>query len=146
VLKVERGEKMVRVHEKVKELVRHRWVVFVCAMWDMSFAGTSYMFGSISPVIKSSMGFNQKQVAFLSVAKDLGDNVGLLAGKFSQLYPISSLILVGVFQNVLGYGLVWLVVTHRLPALPLWLVGSLPYSHANILQTSGWKYNTECKF
>lgn len=136
-LKVERGEKMVRVHEKVKELVRHRWVVFVCAMWDMSFAGTSYMFGSISPVIKSSMGFNQKQVAFLSVAKDLGDNVGLLAGKFSQLYPISSLILVGVFQNVLGYGLVWLVVTHRLPALPLWLVGSLPYSHANILQTSG---------
>ncbi|XP_027942639.1 protein NUCLEAR FUSION DEFECTIVE 4-like isoform X1 [Vigna unguiculata] len=113
---------MVRVHEKVKELVRHRWVVFVCAMWDMSFAGTSYMFGSISPVIKSSMGFNQKQVAFLSVAKDLGDNVGLLAGKFSQLYPISSLILVGVFQNVLGYGLVWLVVTHRLPALPLWLL------------------------
>jgi len=124
-------KKMVWVHEKVKGFVRHRWVVFVCAMWDMSFAGTSYMFGSISPVIKSSMGFNQKQVAFMSVAKDLGDNVGLLAGRFSQLYPISALILVGVLHNVLGYGLVWLVVTHRLPALPLWLVCSLPNSQTN---------------
>ncbi|KHN23980.1 protein NUCLEAR FUSION DEFECTIVE 4-like [Glycine soja] len=106
----------------VKGFVGHRWVVFVCAMWDMSFAGTSYMFGSISPVIKSSMGFNQKQVAFLSVAKDLGDNVGLLAGKISQASPVWGLILVGVVQNVVGYGLVWLVVTHQFPALPLWLL------------------------
>ncbi|RDX96938.1 Protein NUCLEAR FUSION DEFECTIVE 4, partial [Mucuna pruriens] len=113
---------MVSVHEKLKGFVGHRWVVFVCAMWDMSFAGTSYMFGSISPVIKTSMGYNQKQVAFLSVAKDLGDNVGLLAGKISQVSPIWALILVGVFQNVLGYGLVWLIVTHQFPALPLWLL------------------------
>ncbi|CAJ1947007.1 unnamed protein product [Sphenostylis stenocarpa] len=75
-------------------------------MWDMAFTGTSYMFRSISPVIKSSMSFNQKQVALLSVAKDLGDNVGLLAGKISLFSPIWALFLVGIFQNVLGYGLV----------------------------------------
>ncbi|KAJ1386199.1 Nodulin-like [Sesbania bispinosa] len=111
---------MASVEGKLKTFVRHRWVVFVCAMWDMSFAGTAYMFGSISPVIKSSMGFNQKQVAFLSVAKDLGDNVGLLAGKISEDWPPWRVILVGIFQNVVGYGLVWLVVTHRFPSLPLW--------------------------
>ncbi|KAK6924677.1 LOW QUALITY PROTEIN: Nodulin-like [Dillenia turbinata] len=32
------------------------------------------MFGSISPVIKSTMGYNQRKVAILGVAKDLGDN------------------------------------------------------------------------
>ncbi|TKY73653.1 NUCLEAR FUSION DEFECTIVE 4 [Spatholobus suberectus] len=129
---------MVSVHEKLKAFVGHRWVVFVCAMWDMSFAGTSYMFGSISPVIKSSMGFNQKQVAFLSVAKDLGDNVGLLAGKISQVSPIWGLILVGVFQNVVGYGLVWLVVTHQFPALPLWLLCILIF----VGQNGSTYYNT----
>jgi hypothetical protein len=113
---------MVSLQEKLKKFVGHRWVVFVCAMWDMSFAGTAYMFGSISPVIKSSMGYNQKQVAFLSVAKDLGDNVGLLAGFISKAWPVWAVILVGVLQNVVGYGLVWLVVTHRLPSLPLWTV------------------------
>jgi len=113
---------MVSLQEKLKKFVGHRWVVFVCAMWDMSFAGTAYMFGSISPVIKSSMGYNQKQVAFLSVAKDLGDNVGLLAGFISKAWPVWAVILVGVLQNVVGYGLVWLVVTHKLPSLPLWTV------------------------
>lgn len=71
-------------------------------------------------MIKSSMGFNQKQVAFLSVAKDLGDNVGLLAGLISEQWPPWRVILVGVVQNVVGYGIVWLVVTHRFPSLPLW--------------------------
>ena len=116
---------MVSVHEKFKAFVGHRWLVFVCAMWDMSFAGTSYMFGSISPVIKSSMGYNQQQVAFLSVAKDLGDNVGLLAGKISEVSPTWRVILVGVLQNVVGYGLVWLIVTRRFPSLPLWMVSSI---------------------
>lgn len=115
---------MVSLQEKLKTFVNHRWLVFVCAMWDMSFAGTSYMFGSISPVIKSSMGFNQKQVAFLSVAKDLGDNVGLLAGLISEQWPPWRVILVGVVQNVVGYGIVWLVVTHRFPSLPLWAVSN----------------------
>ncbi|KAJ1408218.1 Nodulin-like [Sesbania bispinosa] len=108
------------VREKLKGFVGHRWVVFVCAMWDLSFAGTAYMFGSISPVIKSSMGFNQQQVVFLSVAKDLGDCVGLLSGKLSEVWPTWRVMLVGVIQNLVGYCLVWLVVTHSLPSLPLW--------------------------
>ncbi|OIW03370.1 hypothetical protein TanjilG_29355 [Lupinus angustifolius] len=89
-------------------------------MWELSFAGTAYMFGSISPVIKASMGYNQKQVSLLILAKDLGDNVGLLAGKISEVSPTWVVMLVGIIQNVVGYGFVWLIVTHRFPALPLW--------------------------
>ncbi|XP_027365327.1 protein NUCLEAR FUSION DEFECTIVE 4-like isoform X2 [Abrus precatorius] len=129
---------MVSVHERLKKFVGHRWMVFVCAMWDMSFAGTSYMFGSISPVIKSNMGFNQKEVALLSVAKDLGDNVGLLAGKISETCPTWGVILVGVFQNVVGYGLVWLIVTHRFPSLPLWVLCILIF----VGQNGSTYYNT----
>ncbi|MED6172688.1 hypothetical protein PIB30_052318 [Stylosanthes scabra] len=124
--------------KKLKEFTGHKWVVFVCAIWDMSFAGTAYMFGSISPVIKTNMGYNQQQVAFLSVAKDLGDNVGLLAGKISEVSPTWRVILVGIFQNVFGYGLVWLVVTHRLPSLPLWMLCILIF----VGQNGSTYYNT----
>ena len=80
------------------------------------------MFGSISPVIKSSLNYNQKQVARLGVAKDLGDSVGFLAGSMSEFLPLWALLLVGAIQNLVGYGWVWLVVTGKAPILPLWVV------------------------
>ncbi|OMO84128.1 Nodulin-like protein, partial [Corchorus capsularis] len=49
-------------------------------MWVQSCAGVGYLFGSISPVIKSVMGYNQRQIAILGVAKDLGDSIGFVAG------------------------------------------------------------------
>lgn len=120
---------MISLHEKAKEFVSHRWLVFVCAIWLQSFAGISYIFGSISPVIKTSMGYNQKQLALIGVAKDLGDNIGFLAGRISEVSPIWRVLLVGAFQNSVGYGLVWLVVTHRCPSLPLWAVSSIHQSN-----------------
>ncbi|KAI4336328.1 hypothetical protein L6164_014867 [Bauhinia variegata] len=66
------------------------------------------------------MGYNQKQIALLALAKDLGDNIGLVAGKISKVSPTWGVYLVGAVQNLVGYGLVWLVVTHRVPSLPLW--------------------------
>ncbi|GKE43250.1 protein nuclear fusion defective 4, partial [Tanacetum coccineum] len=51
-----------------------------------------YLFGSISPVIKSSLNYNQKQVARLGVAKDLGDSVGFLAGSMSEILPLWALL------------------------------------------------------
>ncbi|KAH9626330.1 hypothetical protein KSS87_000562 [Heliosperma pusillum] len=108
--------------EKVKALLNNRWLVFVVSMWIQSVAGIGYMFGSISPIIKSSMGYNQKQVAMLGVAKDLGDSLGFIAGALSEFLPFWGILLVGVVQNFVGYGLVWLIVTGRLPALPFWVL------------------------
>ncbi|KAF8118083.1 hypothetical protein N665_0006s0083 [Sinapis alba] len=106
--------------EKFASFINNRWLVFVAAMWIQSCAGNGYLFGSISPVIKSSLNYNQKELARLGVAKDLGDSVGFIAGSLSESFPLWVALLVGAVQNLVGYGWVWLVVTRRAPVLPLW--------------------------
>lgn len=96
--------------------------MFVAAMWIQSCAGIGYLFGSISPVIKSSLNYNQRQIAVLGVAKDLGDSVGFFAGTLCEILPLWAALLVGALKNFVGYGWVWLVVTGRVPTLPLWAV------------------------
>jgi len=93
-------------------------------MWLQSMAGIGYLFGSISPVIKAALGYNQRQVAALGVAKDLGDCVGFLAGSLSAVLPSWAMLLIGSAQNFLGYGWLWLIITRQAPALPLWMVSS----------------------
>ncbi|CAN5969682.1 unnamed protein product [Sphagnum jensenii] len=100
----------------------NRWFVLVAAMWLQACAGIGYMFGAISPVLKTSLGYNQKQINRLGVAKDIGDSVGLLAGFLCDVLPTWALILLGALQNFLGYGWLWLTVTHRVPPLHFALI------------------------
>lgn len=116
---------MGRFGEKCASFFHNRWLVFVAAMWVQSCGGIGYVFGSISPVIKSSLNYNQRQVASLGVAKDLGDSVGFLPGILSDILPLWGVLLIGAIQNFIGYGWVWLVVTGRAPVLPLWAVSNL---------------------
>ncbi|KAL8266438.1 hypothetical protein R6Q59_003782 [Mikania micrantha] len=122
---------MGRVKDLIITFFNNRWLVFVAAMWVQSCAGIGYVFGSISPVIKSSLNYNQKQVARLGVAKDLGDSVGFLAGSMSEFLPLWALLLVGALQNLVGYGWVWLVVTGKSPILPLWVMCLLIFIGTN---------------
>jgi hypothetical protein len=101
---------------------RNRWLVFVAAMWLQSMSGVGYLFGTISPVVKAAMGYNQRQVAMLGIAKNLGDCVGFLAGALSTALPAWGLLLIAAAHCFLGYGWLWLVVTKQAPALPLWMV------------------------
>ncbi|XVF13898.1 hypothetical protein REPUB_Repub09cG0009300 [Reevesia pubescens] len=111
---------MGRLKENFQGFVNNRWLVFVAAMWIQSCAGVGYIFGSISPVIKSSLNYNQRQLSKLGVAKDLGDSVGFLAGSLSEILPLWGALLVGALLNLVGYGWVWLIVTGRARVLPLW--------------------------
>ena len=113
---------MAGIHEKVRGFFSNRWLVFVAAMWLQSVAGIGYLFGSISPVIKSSLNYNQRELSRLGVAKDLGDSVGFFAGSLCEYLPLSAALFVGALKNLVGYGWIWLIVTGRLPALPLWAV------------------------
>ncbi|VAI74441.1 unnamed protein product [Triticum turgidum subsp. durum] len=81
-------------------------------MWMQSVAGVGYLFGSLSPAIKSSLGYNQRQVA--------SHSVGFLAGTLCAVLPLWAALLIGAAQNLVGYGWVWLAVTHRVPVPPLW--------------------------
>ncbi|KAJ0667747.1 putative MFS transporter superfamily [Helianthus annuus] len=122
---------MGRIKDIIITFFNNRWLVFVAAMWVQSCAGIGYLFGSISPVIKSSLNYNQKQVARLGVAKDLGDSVGFLAGSMSEFLPMWALLLIGAVQNFVGYGWVWLVVTGKAPMLPLWVMCLLIFIGTN---------------
>ncbi|TVU14058.1 hypothetical protein EJB05_37504, partial [Eragrostis curvula] len=112
---------MGKIAEKIKAFSLNRWLVFVAAMWLQSMAGIGFLFGDISLVIKASLRYNQRQVAALSVAKNLGDCVGFLAGWVSAMLPAWGLLLIAAAQNFIGYGWLWLVVTKHTPALPLWM-------------------------
>ncbi|CAN6270443.1 unnamed protein product, partial [Urochloa humidicola] len=88
-------------------------------MWVQSMAGVVYLFGVISPVLKSTLGYNQRQVAALAVAKNLGGYVGVVAGTLSTALPPWAMMLMGAAQNILGYGWLWLIVAGNAPPLPL---------------------------
>ncbi|KAL0424194.1 UNVERIFIED_CONTAM: hypothetical protein Sradi_0954200 [Sesamum radiatum] len=119
------------LNQRLSSFLNNRWLVFVAAMWIQSCAGIGYLFGSISPAIKTSLNYNQRQVARLGVAKDLGDSVGFLAGSLSEILPLWAALLIGVIQNFVGYGWVWLVVTGRVPVLPLWAMCILIFIGTN---------------
>ncbi|KAA8530096.1 hypothetical protein F0562_004805 [Nyssa sinensis] len=122
---------MVRLRERFENFFNNRWLVFVAAMWIQSCAGIGYLFGSTSPVIKSSLNYNQGQIARLGVAKDLGDSVGFLAVSLCEVLPFWGALLVGALQNFVGYGWVWLIVTDRSPTLPLWAMCVLIFMGTN---------------
>ncbi|PQP94485.1 protein NUCLEAR FUSION DEFECTIVE 4-like [Prunus yedoensis var. nudiflora] len=122
---------MGRLQEKFRSFFSNRWLVFVAAMWVQSCAGIGYLFGSISPVIKSSMDYNQRQIARLGVAKDLGDSVGFLAGSLCEVLPLWAALLIGALMNFIGYGWVWLIVTGRAPTLSLWAMCILIFVGTN---------------
>ncbi|RCV33322.1 hypothetical protein SETIT_7G074900v2 [Setaria italica] len=93
-------------------------------------AGVGYLFGTISPVVKGVLGYNQRQVAALGVAKNLGDCVGFLAGALSAAWgccssarPIASSATGGCGSSS--------VVTRQAPALPLWMMCVLLFVGTN---------------
>ncbi|VAH31816.1 unnamed protein product [Triticum turgidum subsp. durum] len=113
--------------DRLRAFSTNRWLVFVAAMWLQSMAGIGYLFGAISPILKAALGYNQRHVAALGIAKDLGDCVGFLAGSLSAMLPAWAMLLIGALQNFLGYGWLWLIVTKQAPPLPLSMVNVCPY-------------------
>ncbi|XP_010525333.1 PREDICTED: protein NUCLEAR FUSION DEFECTIVE 4-like [Tarenaya hassleriana] len=108
---------------RFEALVNDRWLVFVCAMWVQSVAGVGYIFGgSMSPAIKTALGYDQRQISVLGVAKNLGDAIGFVSGALSEAFPPWVVLLVGAAHNLVGYGVVWLVVSGLWPRLPLWML------------------------
>ncbi|KAK3040669.1 hypothetical protein RJ639_026990 [Escallonia herrerae] len=122
---------MVHVPDKIRAFWNSRWLVFVASMWVQSCSGIGYLFGSISPVIKSAMGYNQRQVAMLGVAKDLGDAIGFVPGILCEIFPIWVVLCIGVVQNFVGYGVLWLTISQIMPTLPLWVLCILIFVGTN---------------
>lgn len=101
-------------------LVENRWTVLVASIWIECCAGAAYSFSIYSETIKTRFGYNQQQLGTISVFKDIGECVGILSGILYDRFPPWLVLLVGCLQNVIGYMLLWLFVTQKLPTPALW--------------------------
>lgn len=108
-----------------------RWLVLVASFWVQACAGIGYAFGSFSPLIKSSLGYNQQKINILGNAKDIGDAIGLVSGYLCEILPVWCIYLIGALQNLIGYGWLWLIVTKRVATLPFWAVCILIFIGTN---------------
>ncbi|GMP63204.1 hypothetical protein CsSME_00024989 [Camellia sinensis var. sinensis] len=72
--------------------------------------------------IKSVLEFSQQQLTMLGVAKDIGENVGILPGIACNKFSPWIVLLIGAFASFLGYGVLWLVVSQTVQSLPYWLL------------------------
>lgn len=117
--------------EALSSLWHSRWLVLVASFWLQACAGIGYAFGSFSPLLKSSLGYNQQQINILGNAKDIGDAMGLISGSLCDVLPTSALILIGALQNIFGYGWLWLIVTQRASVMPFWVVCALIFIGTN---------------
>ncbi|KAL5200197.1 hypothetical protein ABZP36_021400 [Zizania latifolia] len=98
--------------------------------------GSSSTFALYSHALKVALGADQRRLALLGVACDVGENLGLLPGVLcNRLHP-ALLLLVGAAACLVGYGTAWFTVSGSEPVLPYWQVKDTPtddidYMHPN---------------
>jgi hypothetical protein len=114
-----------RVDDGRRRLVEaSKWAGLVGAIWVQAFAGNAYTFAHFSDFLKHRLHYNQLQLNNLGVAKDFGENVGLLAGLLCNTLHPSLLLSIGALNGFVGFGLLWLVASHTIDKLPYWLVST----------------------
>ncbi|XP_031091457.1 uncharacterized protein LOC115996395 [Ipomoea triloba] len=91
-----------------------RWFIFFGCLLLMSAAGGTYIFGIFSEEIKTSLGYDQKTLNLVSFFKEIGANVGIIAGLINEVAPTWLVLLVGAAMNFSGYFFIWLAVTARI--------------------------------
>ncbi|KAG7639045.1 putative major facilitator superfamily, MFS transporter superfamily [Arabidopsis thaliana] len=119
------------------QILTGRWFMFFGSLLIMSTAGATYMFGIYSGDIKETLGYDQTTLNLLSFFKDLGANVGVLAGLLNEVTPPWFILLIGAILNFFGYFMIWLAVTERISKPQVWhmclyiCVGANSQSFAN---------------
>ncbi len=106
----------------VEKLERARWAGMVASSWVQAALGVLYCFGLYAPMLKQVLGYNQAQLNILGFAKDFGAYVGIVAGLAINTIPVWGFLAVGSMQSLVGYGVLWLVLSGRIAPPPYWLV------------------------
>ncbi|KAG6410097.1 hypothetical protein SASPL_128145 [Salvia splendens] len=102
------------------QVITGRWFLVFATTLIMAAAGATYMFGLYSPEIKTSLGYDQTTLNLLSFFKDLGSNVGVLAGLINEVTPPWVVLSIGSVLNLFGYVMIWLAVTRRIARPQVW--------------------------
>ncbi|KAM2395380.1 hypothetical protein ACFX1X_032754 [Malus domestica] len=83
-------------------------------------SGATYMFGLYSNDVRTSLGYDQTTVNLLSFFKDLGGNVGIIAGLINEVTGPWVVLLLSALKNFFGYFMIWLAVTGRTSKPRVW--------------------------
>ncbi|KAJ1436245.1 Nodulin-like [Sesbania bispinosa] len=102
------------------QCITGRWFVVFASFLIMAAAGATYMFGLYSGDIKTTLGYDQSTLNLLSFFKDFGSNVGVLSGLINELCPPWIVLAIGAVLNFLGYFMIWLSVTKKIPRPQVW--------------------------
>ncbi|KAF7088556.1 hypothetical protein CFC21_110704 [Triticum aestivum] len=105
-----------------RQVVAGRWFMALACLLILSASGATYAFGIYSTALKSSLGYDQRTLNTLAFFKDLGSNVGVVAGLLNEAAPPSAVLAVGAAMNLAGYLMVYLAVAGRTLRPPLWLM------------------------
>ncbi|CAM6078860.1 unnamed protein product [Sphagnum tenellum] len=108
-----------------------KWIGLVAGMWVEASAGNAYTFAFYSTKLKHVLHYHQFQLNNLGVAKDIGENVGLLAGALCNSLPPWVMLSIGATSGFIGYGMLWLVVSQQIAPLPYWQMCILQCIGAN---------------
>ncbi|CDP07039.1 unnamed protein product [Coffea canephora] len=103
-------------------VVRGRWFSLFASFLIMAGAGATYLFGTYSKEIKSSLGYDQTTLNLLGFFKDFGANVGVLSGLIDEVVPTWLVLLIGAGMNFAGYFMIWLAVTGRIAKPKVWMM------------------------
>ncbi|KAK4264096.1 hypothetical protein QN277_029431 [Acacia crassicarpa] len=102
------------------QVITGRWFTVFASLLVIAFSGATYMFGSYSNDIKTSLGYDQTTLNLLSFFKDLGANVGVMSGLINQITPPWVILSMGAVMNFSGYFMIWLAVTGRIAKPQFW--------------------------
>ncbi|KAK9061567.1 hypothetical protein SSX86_018749 [Deinandra increscens subsp. villosa] len=101
-------------------ILRGRWFSLFASFLVMTGAGATYLFGVYSKDIKSSLAYDQTTLNLLGFFKDLGANVGVPSGLVAEITPTWFVLLLGSALNFVGYFMIWLAVTNKIPKPKVW--------------------------
>jgi hypothetical protein len=105
-----------------RQVVLGRWFMVFAAVMILSASGATFIFGMYSKVLKTSLGYDQRTLNTLAFFKDLGYNVGILAGLINEVTPPWVGLSIGAALNLFGYLMIYLAVDGRTARPPVWLM------------------------
>lgn len=105
-----------------RQVLLGRWFTVFASLLIMAASGATYIFGSYSGTLKSSLEYDQRTLNTVSFFKDLGANLGVFSGLINEVTPPWVVLAMGAGMNLLGYLMVYLAVSGRTSRPPVWLV------------------------
>ncbi|KFK32342.1 hypothetical protein AALP_AA6G229300 [Arabis alpina] len=97
-----------------------RWFMVFASFLIMACAGATYLFGTYSKDIKSTLGYDQTTLNLMGFFKDLGANVGVMSGLIAEVTPTWFVLTIGSAMNFVGYFMIWLSVTGKVAKPKVW--------------------------